>query len=117
MHLFPQQQLVFVLRYHSNSPVEWIQTIDNSYLHFGDFDPAGIAIYYNEYLKRLGEKRCRFWVPPNIAELIDIHGQAELYDRQEHLLPPIGNIQQLELRDLINLITQQGKGLEQEQLF
>lgn len=117
LHLFPQQQLVFVLRYHSNSPVEWLQTVDNPYLHFGDFDPAGIAIYYNEYLNRLGEKRCSFWIPPNIEKLIGIHGQAELYDRQEHLLPPTGNIQQMELRDLIDLIMRQGKGFEQEQLF
>ena len=117
LHLFPQQQLVFVLRYHSNSPVEWIQSIENSYLHFGDFDPAGIAIYCNEYLNRIGEDRCSFWIPPNVEELMAIHGQTELYDRQEYLLPPKGNLLQIELRSLINLIVRQGKGFEQEQLF
>ncbi|MEE9367723.1 MAG: hypothetical protein V3V05_02550 [Pontiella sp.] len=117
LHLFPRQELIFVLRYHSNSPVEWLLNIENNYLHFGDFDPAGIAIYCNEYLSRLGEARCNFWVPPEIEKLMTIHGQVELFDRQEHLWPLKVKIQQQELCDLIDLITRLGKGFEQEHLL
>jgi hypothetical protein len=116
-HLFPQEELVCVLRYYGNSSVEWLQTIVNPYLHFGDFDPAGISIYCSEYLRRLGEQRCRFWVPNNIEKLMEAHGLAELFEQQKHLWPPKTAFQQRELKDLVNLISKHGKGLEQEQLF
>ncbi len=117
IHRFPQKELVVVMRYHSLSPVEWLKTIENHYLHFGDFDPAGIAIYCNEYLSRLGEERCRFWVPPEIVSLMNAHGRPDLFDRQHQLWPPRIPFKQAELRNLVALITQQGKGFEQEQVL
>jgi hypothetical protein len=115
--LFPQKELVFVLRYYGKSSVEWLQTVENSYLHFGDFDPAGISIYCTEYLSNLGEERCRFFVPDGIEGLLETHGLPELFDRQVHLWPPKAEIRQVELLELIDLINQFGKGLEQEQLL
>ena len=116
LDLFPQKELFFVLRYHSNSPVQWLETIDNHYLHFGDFDPAGISIYCNEYLSRLGETRCRFFVPSGVEALIK-GGHPELFDRQEHQWPPSAEIQQPELLSLIASISRWGRGAEQEQLL
>ena len=106
-----------MMRYHSLSPVEWLKSIENNYLHFGDFDPAGIAIYCNEYLSRLGEDRCRFWIPSEIVSLMNAHGRPELFDRQHHLWPPRISFRQPELKELVDLITKQGKGFEQEQLL
>lgn len=88
----------------------------NPYLHFGDFDPAGIAIYCNEYLSVLGEDRCRFFVPDEIEALF-AHGDTALYDRQAHLWPPKMHIRQRELLNLISLINRTGKGCEQELLL
>ena len=116
-HLFPQQEIIFVMRYHSSSPARWLQSITNPYLHFGDFDPAGIAIYCNEYLARLGPERCQFLVPSGIEARIREKGQAELYDRQQLQWPPKIEITQPDLLELISTINQCGKGLEQEYLL
>lgn len=113
---FQSSELVFVLRYHSNRLIQWLESVDNPYIHFGDFDPAGIAIYCNEYLSALGKDRCRFFVPDEIEELL-VHGDATLFDRQAHLWPPKAQIRQQELLDLISLINRTGKGCEQEMLL
>jgi hypothetical protein len=117
LHLFPQKELVFVLKYHSHSPVQWLETVANPYLHFGDFDPAGIAIYCNEYLRRLGAERCRFFVPDGIEMRIEKQGDPGLYNQQAHLWPPSIKIVQPDLQRVVHCISQFGKGLEQEQLL
>ncbi len=114
-HLFPGDA-IFVMRYHSSSPSKWLQTIPNSYLHFGDFDPAGIAIYCNEYLKHLTPERAKFFVPGNIEEIIK-DGQTELYDNQRQYVPALKDVRQKSLRALIHLIEKYGKGAEQERLL
>jgi hypothetical protein len=53
-HLFEDIKPVFVSRYpqgQSKDLLKWLQTIPNSYVHFGDFDFSGIGIYMNEYKK------------------------------------------------------------------
>lgn len=115
-HLFVREELVFVLRYHSNRLIRWLESIENPYLHFGDFDPAGVAIYCNEYLPNLGKERCRFFVPENVEKLIQ-SGDPTLFDRQAHLWPPKVQIDQHELLELITIITRFRKGCEQEKLL
>jgi hypothetical protein len=117
LHLFPERELVFVLRYHSNRLIQWLETIANPYLHFGDFDPAGIAIYYNEYLPVLGSDRCRFFVPEQIEKIVEQKGSAKLFDQQTHLWPPKQAVVQSDLQRLILLISRTGKGAEQELLL
>jgi hypothetical protein len=117
LHLFPERELVFVLRYHSNRLIQWLESIANPYLHFGDFDPAGIAIYCNEYLARLGDRRCCFFVPEQIEKLLEQNGSRELFDQQAHLWPPKGDGVQSDLLRLIRLISRTGKGAEQELLL
>jgi hypothetical protein len=116
LHLFPERELVFVLRYHSNRLIQWLENIENPYLHFGDFDPAGIAIYCNEYLSVLAEGRCRFFVPEGVEQLI-AGGDAALFDRQAHLWPPKVEIDQHDLVELIGTISRYAKGCEQEKLL
>jgi hypothetical protein len=113
--LFPHRELVFVLRYYGKSTVRWLKTIPNDYLHFGDFDPAGVALYLNEFVSELDEERCRFFVPECIEALIQ-NGDPGLYDRQRHLLPS-GDIRQPELATFIQLMHRFGRGAEQEQLL
>lgn len=117
IHYFPQKELVVVMRYHSLSPVEWLKSIANHYLHFGDFDPAGIAIYCNEYLARLGGRRCRFFVPEQIEKILEQKGSRELFDQQAHLWPPKQDVDQSDFQGLVQLISRTGKGAEQELLL
>jgi hypothetical protein len=116
-HLFPQKELVIIMRYLSSSPNKWLQTITNSYLHFGDFDPAGLHIYIREYRNQLPASRCSFFIPPNIEKLIDKFGIPTLYDQQIHLLKNIDFQLYPEVERLIYLLSKHRKGLEQERLL
>ncbi|MEI6892186.1 MAG: hypothetical protein V5783_08455 [Pontiella sp.] len=115
LHLFPQEDLVFVLRYYGKSSVRWLKSIPNNYLHFGDFDPAGIAIYRTEFWSALGDGRCRFFVPEGIETLIQ-SGDPDLYDRQRHLWPA-EDVSQADLAMLLHWIQRYGRGAEQESLL
>ena len=116
LNLFSYEELVFVLRFHSNQLLRWLPFIGNPYLHFGDFDPAGIAIYCNEYLSVLGNERCSFFVPDNAEELIAA-GDPDLFDRQVSLWPPKAEILQPDLKELVRIISRHARGCEQEKLL
>ena len=57
------ERLLFVSRYpQSSNLVSWLQRIPNRYVHFGDFDLAGIHIFLTEFHVHLGE-RSSFLIP------------------------------------------------------
>ncbi len=121
LHITQQQKyfangdFLFVSRYPQNKDIlKWLQRIPNNYVHFGDFDYAGINIYYNEFKKHLG-RRASFFVPYNIEALIKKHGNRALFNKQQ-LQENITNIDDENLIELIALIGKYGKGLEQEVL-
>jgi hypothetical protein len=117
VHLFPQKELVVIMRYLSHSPNRWLQTISNSYLHFGDFDPAGLSIYIREYRNLLPAGRCNYFYPSNIEQLIDQYGVTSLYDRQVHLLKNIDPYLYPEVGRVVDLFHKHRRGLEQERLL
>ena len=56
-------RVLFVSRYPQNQNkdlIKWLQSIPNQYVHFGDLDLAGIAIYESEYYHHLGNKSSLF---------------------------------------------------------
>jgi len=111
-HLFSGQNL-FVSRYpHSPDLHKWLQSIPNSYLHFGDFDLAGIAIFENEFKSKLGSK-ADFFVPPGIEKLLRTRGSRELYNRQFDKFRNLRS-DRPEIQELIQLIHTHKRGLEQE---
>lgn len=115
-HLFPKKVL-FVCRYpQSGDLVTWLQSIPNCYLHFGDFDFAGIKIYLSEFKKYLGEK-ASFFVPENIKELLQNFGSRDLYNKQHHFRDSILIPEEIKLSNLIALIDETKKGLEQQILI
>jgi len=116
-HLFPKKELIIIMRYLSSSPNRWLQTITNNYMHFGDFDPAGLNIYIREYKKQLPASRCSYFIPPKIDELINHYGLTSLYDKQIHLLKNIDFQMHPEISALYDLMRKYGKGLEQERLL
>lgn len=111
--LFDNIQPLFVSRYpQSKDLVKWLRTIPNDYLHFGDFDYAGLNIYYNEFKKHLKE-RGKFFLPPNIENMLSKNGNRDNYHNQTIQF----NRQEIDEDDvltLLSLIEKYKKGLEQE---
>lgn len=111
--LFENIQPLFVSRYPQNKDlVRWLQTIPNNYIHFGDFDFAGLNIYFNEYKKHLKDKAA-FFLPPNIEQLISSKGNRDNYNKQSILFDK-KDVKEENILTLIKLIEKYKKGLEQE---
>lgn len=110
---FQNKNVLFVV---SNSYMwEWIETLENEYIHFGDYDLAGINIYLNTIVPRL--KKCKkhsMFIPQNIEELIKEHGDRELYGKQ--VAYKNMDIVDTEVLNLKNIICYYKKSLEQEGL-
>lgn len=114
-YLFQDIRPLFVSRYPQNQSkdlIAWLKQIPNSYLHFGDYDFAGINIYLSEYRKHLPEK-ASFFIPDDIEEKLIAHGSRKLYNNQQ-LHTPSQNLPEENLKDLVLLIHRFKKGLEQE---
>ena len=81
-YLFPDDRpLLFVSRYPQSTDLRnWLQLIHNDYLHFGDFDLAGMRIYETEFFKFLGN-RASFFIPTDIEVRLS-NGSTERYDTQ-----------------------------------
>lgn len=117
-YLFNDIQPLFVSRYPQNQSkdlIKWLQAIPNNYLHFGDFDFAGIGIYLNEFKKHLLGK-ATFFVPDNIDELIQGFGNKKRYDEQK-INFAVKTISETKLLKLIETIHLRRKGLDQEILI
>lgn len=80
-NLFGSRKALFVSRYPQSADLRnWLADIPNPYLHFGDFDLAGIHIYLTEFYKYLGN-RASFFIPADIEERLK-NGNGTLYDKQ-----------------------------------
>lgn len=111
-HRLPQKAL-FVSRYPQSSDLrKWLTSISNKYLHFGDFDLAGIHIFLSEFLKYLGEERTYYLIPDDISSRLK-HGSTKRYDEQLLRFKEI-HIAIAELQQLIDLINRERKGYDQE---
>ena len=80
-YLFGNKKILFVSRYPQSSDLkDWLRGISNEYIHFGDYDLAGISIYQSEFYRILGE-RASFFVPKDIEERLRT-GNEKLYNAQ-----------------------------------
>jgi len=114
-YLFEQINPLFVSRYPQNQNkdfINWMKSTPNNYLHFGDFDIAGIGIYLNEYKKHLAEKSS-FFIPDNIGNKLRKNGNRKRFDEQK-LNFKLEDIEEEDLLKLIELINKEKKGLDQE---
>ena len=113
-YLFNNITPLFVCRYpqtQSKDLIRWLAAIPNPYLHFGDFDPAGLNVFSNEYLPYLAGK-AHYFVPDDIEEWLD-RGSRERYDKQSfNLLPEC--LELPEVQKLVGLIHKHKRGLDQE---
>ena len=111
-HGLPQKAL-FVSRYPQSSDLrKWLTSVSNKYLHFGDFDLAGIHIFLSEFQKYLGEERTYYLIPDDISSRLK-KGSTDRYDDQ-HLRFKEINTDVEELQQLIDLINRERKGYDQE---
>ena len=97
-------RLLFVSRYPQSSDLRsWLQAIPNDYIHFGDFDLAGIHIFLTEFHAYLGE-RSSFFIPSDIEQRLP-NGSLERYNAQylkfKNIKTDIPNLQHL--IDTINM--------------
>jgi len=114
-YLFKGLNPLFVSRYPQSQNkdfIKWLSSIPNNYLHFGDFDIAGIGIYLNEYKKHLSNKT-DFFIPKNIEKELRENGNRERYNNQKVNFK-LNEIEETKLLKLIDLINTQKKGLDQE---
>jgi hypothetical protein len=111
--IFSRMNPLYVSRYPQNSDLSrWLRLISNQYVHFGDFDFAGLNIYVNEYKKHL-KTRAKFFIPENIESLIIKYGNRSLYDKQA-ICFDTDSVNEANVITLIKLIHKHHKALEQE---
>lgn len=115
-HLFESsllgKRLLFVSRYPQSTDLRnWLMGIGNPYVHFGDYDLAGIKIFLSEYHCYLPE-RSSYLIPSDIEERLK-NGSTERfqgnYYENRHLSSDIP-----ELQALIDLIMKYHKAYDQE---
>lgn len=106
------QRLVFVSRYPQSSDLRsWLKIIPNRYIHFGDFDLAGINIYLTEFNSYLGN-RSSFLIPLDIEERL-AKGSKERYNDQYQKFKSI-NSNIPDIQHLIDLINKYHRCYDQE---
>lgn len=109
---FGNSRLLFVSRYPQSTDLRtWLQATPNSYIHFGDFDLAGIHIFLTEFYQHLGN-RASFFIPEDLEDRLKT-GSMERYNLQyprfHHLKTSISYLQ-----DLINMINKYHRCYDQE---
>lgn len=106
-------KVLFVSRYPQSTDLrKWLCTISNHYLHFGDFDLAGINIFLYEFQQYLGKERSSYLIPDDIECRLK-SGSRKRYDEQYYRFKDIKS-DVCELQQLIDLIHHERKAYDQE---
>lgn len=106
------KKVLFVSRYPQSMDLcKWLRSIPNDYLHFGDFDLAGIHIFLSEFHKYLGE-RASFLIPDDIESRI-INGSVKRYNEQFEKYKKMSAAMPT-LQNLINTINKYHRCYDQE---
>ena len=120
--------ILFVSRYpQSGDLVAWLKSIPNRYLHFGDFDLAGISIFLTEFRIPIDGTpdsggRTEFFIPDGIENLL-AKGSPERYqDQIERFQTQVKRLLSLAPHDtrlhrLVSLIHTHRRGYDQEGLL
>lgn len=104
--------LLFVSRYPQSTDLRnWLMGIPNRYVHFGDFDLAGIHIFLTEFQKYLGD-RASFLIPSDIEKRLT-QGSATRYNIQYNKFHTL-RCTDTKLQSLIELIMNYHKCYDQE---
>ena len=129
-HLFEgyATPILFVSRYpQSGDLVAWLKSIPNRYLHFGDFDLAGISIFLTEFRIPIDGTpdsggRTEFFIPDGIEELLEKGSPERYQDQVERFQTLLERLLSLAPHDsrlhrLVSLIHTHRRGYDQEGLL
>ena len=106
------RRLLFVSRYPQSTDLRmWLQTLSNPYIHFGDFDLAGIHIFLTEFYPYFGN-RSSYFIPADIEKRLK-NGSMERYNLQYPRFHGIGT-DILSLQNLIDTINRHHRCYDQE---
>lgn len=106
-------RVLFVSRYPQSTDLrKWLCAIPNQYLHFGDFDLAGINIFLFEFQQYLGKERSSYLIPEDIESRLK-SGSMKRYDEQYCRFKDIKS-DVCELQQLIDSIHHERKAYDQE---
>lgn len=106
-------RVLFVSRYPQSTDLRrWLCAISNRYLHFGDFDLAGINIFLFEFQQYLGKERSSYLIPGDIESRLK-SGSGKRYDEQYRRFKDIKS-DVCELQQLIDFIHHERKAYDQE---
>ena len=106
-------RVLFVSRYPQSTDLRrWLCAIPNHYLHFGDFDLAGINIFLVDFQQYLGKERSSYLIPDDVESRLK-SGSRKRYDEQSNRFKSIKS-EVPELQHLIDLIYRERKAYDQE---
>ena len=107
------KKVIFVSRYPQSTDLrKWLCTIPNHYLHFGDFDLAGINIFISEFQQFIGKERSSYLIPNDVESRLK-SGSRKRYDEQYcHYKDIKSDVS--ELQQLIDIINRERKAYDQE---
>lgn len=105
-YLFAGQRTLFVSRYPQSNDLR-----SNRYVHFGDFDLAGIHIFLSEFYAYLGE-RPSFFGPQDIEQRLRT-GNRALYEKQYSKFKNM-SLPDKRLCPMVDMMHRYGRGYEQE---
>lgn len=106
-------RLLFVSRYPQSTDLRsWLCSIPNHYIHFGDFDLAGINIFLTEFHAHLGE-RSSFLIPKDIEQRLANNGTEQRYNAQYQKFKNLATHIPA-LQNLIDAINKYRRGYDQE---
>ena len=107
------KKVIFVSRYPQSTDLrKWLCTTPNHYLHFGDFDLAGINIFLSEYQQFIGKERSSYLIPNDVESRLK-SGSRKRYDEQYCRYKDIKS-DICELQQLIDIINRERKAYDQE---
>jgi len=111
---FKNKKVVFVMV--NAYMLAWIEHQKHEYIHFGDFDLAGVSIYLNKVMPKLHQaQKTSFFIPQNIEIMLQKYGNTTLYQKQKHYKNL--STTDTQLMELLALIHKHKKGLEQEGIW
>ncbi len=106
---------LFAWRYQTACLANWLANMKNDYVHFGDYDLSGLAIYIREFKhKRASQLKNHYLIPDNIESMIHNYGNRERYFAQLENTKGLDFALYPEISDLASIIKQYQKSLEQE---
>lgn len=116
-----EKSILVVAYYTPNSKEErrskalcnWIESIPNRIVHFGDFDLPGINIYLTNY-KPICKDRISFLIPDDIEQRIKEHGSPKRFNDHLDYVGRVDAGNDLKLKWLIDTITKYRKGYDHQ---